>query len=375
MKICRKCQSLLAYNDGYCSKCGFDNKKKDLGKLKAIFIGMGIGFLILVIFLCVGFIFRSINSKYYFNPSSYDDKNSIILEDGTAKKYSTVIVYDNTYSREKIKNKRDAFSLIVKDSVSQKGKCPKDILEVENKIINDFGITAVNLCEMDINFARELINVLRKMYTEYPNVGGYITNLTLVNASLSEGYIAAFMPVFMFATADTDSSFPQVIKTQVLLNTAYFLNKDRLLQTVEDCSKSGHFPPNATLYSALAHEFGHYLSFLAMMRSYKLDSILLVDQKKLTNFNTVYDDFLKGDYSWMMIKEAYRQYVIDTNTNMTIDEWRGTISQYALAKDNSGKYIYDETIAEAIHDVYLNSDEARDASKYIVRVLKKKLES
>lgn len=183
------------------------------------------------------------------------------------------------------------------------------------------------------------------------------------------------MPVFMFATADTDSSFPQVIKTQVLLNTAYFLNKDRLLQTVEDCSKSGHFPPNATLYSALAHEFGHYLSFLAMMRSYKLDSILLVDQKKLTNFNTVYDDFLKGDYSWMMIKEAYRQYVIDTNTNMTIDEWRGTISQYALAKDNSGKYIYDETIAEAIHDVYLNSDEARDASKYIVRVLKKKLES
>ena len=37
--------------------------------------------------------------------------------------------------------------------------------------------------------------------------------------------------------------------------------------------------------------------------------------------------------------------------------------------------IYDETIAEAFHDVYLNKDNAKDASKYIVSILKKKLES
>ena len=35
--------------------------------------------------------------------------------------------------------------------------------------------------------------------------------------------------------------------------------------------------------------------------------------------------------------------------------------------------IYDETIAEAFHDVYLNGDNATPASIYIVRVLKQKL--
>ena len=59
---------------------------------------------------------------------------------------------------------------------------------------------------------------------------------------------------------------------------------------------------------------------------------------------------------------------------VTLDEWRGTISQYALAKDNSGAYIYDETIAESFHDVYLNGDNAKDASKYIYTVLKSELE-
>ena len=34
----------------------------------------------------------------------------------------------------------------------------------------------------------------------------------------------------------------------------------------------------------------------------------------------------------------------------------------------------DETIAEAFHDVYLNENNAKDASKYIVNVLKQKLE-
>ena len=57
------------------------------------------------------------------------------------------------------------------------------------------------------------------------------------------------------------------------------------------------------------------------------------------------------------------------------DEWRATISKYAVTKDNSGKYLYDETIAESFHDVYVNGDNAVDASKYIVAVLKSRLGS
>ena len=130
-----------------------------------------------------------------------------------------------------------------------------------------------------------------------------------------------------------------------------------------------------SIYSPVAHELGHYLSFLAMMKYYKINSILLIDDNSVETFYKLYSDFGEGDYSLTMINEAYENYKKDTNTSMSLDEWRGTISKYALAKDNSGEYIYDETIAEAFHDVYLNNDNAKDASKYIVRVLKEKLGS
>jgi hypothetical protein len=75
-----------------------------------------------------------------------------------------------------------------------------------------------------------------------------------------------------------------------------------------------------------------------------------------------------------MIKTAYNNYKKDTNTTLGFDEWRATISGYAVATDNAGEYLYDETIAEAFHDVYLNGNNAADASKYIVEVLKSELE-
>ena len=59
---------------------------------------------------------------------------------------------------------------------------------------------------------------------------------------------------------------------------------------------------------------------------------------------------------------------------IVIDGFRGTISTYAVAKDSKGNYIYDETIAEAFHDCYLNGDNAKIASKLILEVLKEKLQ-
>ena len=63
----------------------------------------------------------------------------------------------------------------------------------------------------------------------------------------------------------------------------------------------------------------------------------------------------------------------ENDTTESFDEWRGNISEYALAKDNEGNYIYDETIAEAFHDIYLNGNNANEESKYIVDVLKEKI--
>lgn len=416
--FCPKCGNRIENWSNFCNRCGnplenspnstllqptqnisinnqYQNSKDSISNLLSnninnkdknrnmIFIGAGCGIVLLIIIIIITVVSNR-KANYYFSTTenynnSNDTENVVKKTDNNSKKgkYQTIIITDNTYSGIKVSNNSDAYKLIEKDSVSQKNQCPSEIKKVEDEIIEKYNITAVNLCEMDVDFARELENVFEVIYRDYPSARGHITNLTLRNTNmLSEGgVIAAFMPAFNFATSDSDSSYPWVIKTQVLLSSQYFLNKSKLESSTEAGSSTGHFPPNSTIYSPVAHELGHYLSFLAMMKYYKLNSILLINNNSIDTFYKLYSDFGEGNYSLSMINEAYENYKKDTNTLMSLDEWRGTISKYALAKDNSGEYIYDETIAEAFHDVYLNNDDAKDASKYIVKVLKEKLES
>lgn len=392
--FCPKCGIKLEQGQLYCNKCGnyFGNTitsdsnnqgyqqiiPNNKSNVKKIFIGVFIGILFLVFSYILTM--RNGKEKYYFSTSNQDYAEEITQSSSTNNtsikkgKYSTVIITDNTYSGAKIITSKDAYELIVKDSVVQKSNCPEEIKEIEDEIISKYGITAVNLCEMDINFAKEISNVFGKIYEEYPSVRGYLTNISLINASLSDGYIAAFMPVFNFATSSSASTYPWVIKTQVLLNTTYFLNTTRLEASVKDGSNSGHFPPNSTMYSPIAHELGHYLSFLAMMKYYEINSILMIDNNNIETFYDIYSDYCDGNYSLEMITEAYNNYKNEIGTTLDIDAWRGQISNYAVAKNNKGDYIYDETIAEAFHDVYLNGDNANIVSKYVVSVLKSKLE-
>lgn len=414
--FCPKCGNHVENGTKYCSRCGNSlsvnpsleqnneinssnqysphiipnvNQNGDtIGKInnnKMVFIGVGSGVgLLVVIVLMIALFGVGGKSNYYFSSSgNYNSENDTASiekkEENNNKKgkYQTVIITDNTYNNVKVSNESDAYKLIEKDSVSQKNQCPAEIKKVEDEIIEKYNITAVNLCEMDVEFARELENVFEVIYRDYPIARGHITNLTLRNTNmLSEGgVIAAFMPIFSFATSDSTSSYPWVIKTQVLLSSQYFLNKSKLEASTKEGSSLGHFPPNSTIYSPVAHELGHYLSFLAMMNYYQMNSILLINNNSIDTFYKLQVDFSEGNYSLSMINEAYENYKKDTGTTMSLDEWRGTISKYALAKDNSGEYIYDETIAEAFHDVYLNHDNAKDASKYIVKVLKEKLGS
>ena len=194
-------QPINNYNNYQQSYMNTPNNKDNK---KMIFIGAGIGVgLFLILFLITHFIGNS-SENYYFDTNHNEQNNEIVQSTGSSTKkgkYKTAIIYDNTYSGVKINKDADAFALIVTDSVNQKNNCPSDIKKVEDEIIKNYGITAVNLCEMDVDFARELGNVFKKIYDEYPSVRGYITNLTLVNVSMTDNYIAAFMPVFNFATS------------------------------------------------------------------------------------------------------------------------------------------------------------------------------
>ena len=395
--FCNKCGNKVDPNQQYCNKCGnklIDNKfqeKIDYNKisysnnsninnnksLTIIFIIMIIT-AIIIVGIVIYFIFYNNINAYYFNNEVANNETEQTATNNNAQtkgKYKTDIITDNVYYGITVNSVKDANNLIIQDSVNQKKSDYSDeIIQIENSIIENYKITAVNLKEMDVEFAKELENVINKIYDDYPNARGYLTNLTLTNLNMSEmGTIALFRPVFMFGKSNTDTTRPWVIKTQIELNSAYFLNPERIEATIEASTKSGHFPPNATQYSPVAHELGHYLSFIALLNNYNIDYILIIKDNQQDALYEIINDFNKGIFSKKMLDEAYKNYIKD-NGNINFDEWRGQISEYALAKDDSGDYIYDETIAEAFHDVYLNGDDANMVSKYIVEVLKKYIE-
>lgn len=401
---CNKCGNKVEQNQQYCNKCGsriFYDAKNNINERiydpaqynindKTVNHNRNIIIIIItiviVLMIVVGMGIYSIKldnkSNYYFNDNSIgESKQTETVQSNTTStttttgKYKTAIITDNVYSGISVKNIEEANKLISQDSVNQKqSNYSKEIIKIENDIIQKYSITAVNLKEMDVDFAKELENVIKNIYTEYPSARGYLTNLTLTNLDMSEaGVIALFRPIFMFGTSNTSSTRPWVIKTQVQLNAKYFLNPERIEATVDTSSKVGHFPKNATKYSPVAHEFGHYLSFIALLNHYNTESIVVVNDNQLQNYYDIFKSFGNGTFSKVMLDEAYENYKKD-NGDIDFDEWRGQISGYALAKDDSGQYIYDETIAEAFHDVYLNHNNANKVSKYIVEVLKKYIE-
>ena len=284
----------------------------------------------------------------------------------------TSIIYDNRYYINEITTEEAILSMVKKDSEKQKDNCNQNIIEIEERIINNYQIEAVNLCEMNVNTALELENVIKYIYERYPTARGYLTHISLGNIS-SVNTIAFFQWIAPFTYSTEDSLIGY--KSRIILNSSYYLNEAKLKMSVQNGSNSGHFPKNATMYSPLAHEFAHYLSFIATNNYYSASPEIIYNTNDSTSpYVLAISDFSEGIHSKKMVTEAYENYKANTNTNMTFDEFRASISEYAIAKDERGEYIYDETIAEAFHDVYLNGSDAADASKEIVSVLEKYLE-
>ena len=345
-------------------------------------------FLIVVVMwgLAIYFLFLSEGRTYFFKDdfikASPNDIGKIdpemanyeaVSKSGqTAKKSKigvTSIVYDNQYLKQTtLKDINDVYRMIATDSLKQKNNCSQEIVEIENRIVSNYGFIAMNLCEMDTDFALELEQVIKYIYDQYPSARNHMTNMTLANVDSNASFMAAFMPIFTFATSNTKSGYPVGIKTQIILNAKYFLNTSKMESSVSYGAKSGYFPPNATRSSAVAHEFGHYLSYVALMNHYASGDLTFVKNNN-SKLMVVYDDFNAGTFSYHIVDEAYAKYKQSAGSNMSFDEFRGSISKYAIAKDGNGEYIYDETIAEAFHDCYLNGEDAKLASKLIFSVL------
>ena len=344
-----------------------------------------------VLIVCAIFIFKNYaGTDYYFGRDVTNFKQggnaNVALENDDMLQYEgvsksgqtgknsgigvTSIIYDRQYFDQlTFNNLNDVLKLIASDSNRQKVNCLPNVVAIEKEITSNYGITAINFCEMDADLALELESVVSHIYNNYPSARNYLTNITLANVE-KVTYIAAFMPVFTFGTSKTNTSYPIAIKSQIILNAKYFLDTRKLNNTVKKGVDAGYFPPNTTRSSTIAHEFGHYLAFVALCNHYKSGRLNFVQAGDSDKLFTIYEDFNVGKFSLKMLQEAYNKYRSTYGDNLSFDRFRESISGYAMAKDKSGNYIYDETIAEAFHDVYLNGELAQPASRVIVEVLK-----
>jgi len=105
-----------------------------------------------------------------------------------------------------------------------------------------------------------------------------------------------------------------------------------------------------------------------------MESVLLVDDTDYMQLYNLFQCWNEGDNSLDIIEEAYANYKNKYNEDISLLEFRSSISQYAVTKDDNGNYIYDETISEAFHDCYLNGQNAAKASKEVVAVLEKEIQ-
>ena len=68
------------------------------------------------------------------------------------------------------------------------------------------------------------------------------------------------------------------------------------------------------------------------MNYHNTKSIVVINDSQTQNYYDIFKEFGTGTFSKKMLDEAYNNY-IQENSYVDFDEWRGQISQYALAKD------------------------------------------
>lgn len=371
MYKCHKCDSIINDNDIYCYNCGkittfgimnYDNNKKvleDKNKTLVSIISL-LGICIIVLFpitsivkgnICYPFIY----AKKQFLKYEYGYNISILTKE---KMYHNLSL-NNEQATELIKNEYE----------KQKWMCNNNIITLQTiqLIKTNNNLLNINLCDIKEENARLLYDVLEKLNNIFPNTTGLLTNITIENSKNKDDYIAKFNPINPLLTSDNIKEYPIVNKTQMILNSYYFLNKDIKNTKL----KNNIYVKDATYESIIAHEFGHYISYVALLKQNNIQNLIYINNENYEIFKTIKYDIDNGLFSKKIVLDLYNNY--DINNDISLENFVGKISEYASKKDKDGNIIYDEVIAEAIHDYYLHNNNANEVSILIVNKLKEML--
>lgn len=383
---CIHCEVEIELDDNFCWKCGHWTAKgysflKNEENIKMIMNGDAVKqdekFSILISLVGIGFILFTvmmlIRGDDLFKPFTYLKKQATNYIYGFN---TSIIKTDNKYSNETINTYDDAIELIKKDFEEQSWLCENDveISRIEYELQEDFSIPSVSFCDVSYDITLNIKDVITKMYELFPNISGSLTNITITNASSQSEYIAYFQPLYQFVNINEDiNSFNKVNKTQILLNSYYFLNNEMLENNLENIVGRNWYVNDATWESTIAHELGHYISFVILLKENGISNITFETIENQIQIKSVIDTFNNGTHSSQLVNEALLNFNLKYNTNYDMETFASTISQYAKSKDKNGNIIADETIAEAVHDYYLHGNDMKNSSREIVNVIKQKL--
>ena len=373
-------------DDNFCYKCGhwtargyaFLNNKdnvdsilngatlKQSGRLSILGALLSLVFIVFSVMLII-------RGQDLFKPFFYLKKQAFNYIYG----YNTSLMKtDNKYNTKTINSYEDAIEFIKKDFSDQKLYCFNDTkvtlmaLDLEEK----YSIPSVSFCDMSIEESTKIKDVIDSMYNLFPNINGALTNIAITNASTKSEYIARFQPMYQFININENTnSYNKVNKTQILINSYYFLNEDLISKPIESVVGEKWYVNDATWESTIAHEFGHYISFVTLLKKNEIDNITFVTKDNEDTVDNILKEFNSGAYSIALLNEAVNNYNNSHSTNLTLKEFASTISNYASSEDKKGNLIADETIAEAVHDYYLHGNDMKETSKEIISVINSKL--
>ena len=383
---CIHCEVEIESDDNFCWNCGhwtakgysFLKNKNNIDKIiKGDVIKQDERFNLLVVMTLLTFLlffgFVMFRGEDMFKPFVFLKKQI----DNYVYGYSTSIINtDNIYNKKNIETIDDAYEIIKKDFSSQSWKCfsSPELSILEYELMDNYNIASVTFCDISYNEATKISNVIKRIYELFPNIKGGLTNITITNAKTQSEYIAYFQPRYQFVNSHDDiANFNKVNKTQILLNSYYFLNENILSTNINDVVGSGWYVDDATWESAIAHELGHYISFMTLLKEYGLSNITLETNLNSSVINKVLEYFDSGSHSKNIVSNALNNYNLRYNSNLTLEQFSLAISNYSGTKDKNGNIIFEETIAEGVHDYYLHGTNCKKESYEIIQVIKDKL--
>ena len=143
--------------------------------------------------------------------------------------------------------------------------------------------------------------------------------------------------------------------TELTFNQKYFTSMEDFEKLCKKMSDAHHWPPNTTIQSVVAHEFGHMIEGLLIKKEMAGES----KAKQAIAWNGCHK-------SYSVVKGAKEDLENHGETIPSLYHIQKSISKYATGS-------FSETLAESFADVVANGKNANPYSRQIVRIALKRL--